>query len=111
MFTSTSAVCVTGLVVVDTATQLTTFGQVVVLMLIEIGGLGILTFATLFALFLSSGLGVGQMTFLKGVISEDSAGETLNTIKKILGISIFIQILGAITWAGCCFSANRIGSA
>ncbi len=96
LFTSTSAVCVTGLVVVDTATQLTTFGQVVVLILIEIGGLGILTFATLFALFLSSGLGVGQMTFLKGVISEDSAGETLNTIKKILGISIFIQILGAI---------------
>ncbi len=96
LFTSTSAVCVTGLAVVNTATHLTTFGQVVVLLLIEIGGLGILTFATLFALFLSSGLGVGQMTFLKDVVSEDSTAETLNTIKKILGLSVFIQVLGVV---------------
>ena len=47
-FTSTSAVCVTGLVVVDTGSHFTIFGQVVILLLIQLGGLGILTFSAFF---------------------------------------------------------------
>ena len=47
LFTATSAVCVTGLVVVDTGTYFTTFGQMVVISLIQLGGLGVMTFATL----------------------------------------------------------------
>ena len=51
LFTATSAVCVTGLIVVDTATYFTTFGQVIIMGLIQIGGLGILTFVTYFSYF------------------------------------------------------------
>lgn len=94
LFTSTSAVCVTGLIVVDTATHLSFFGQTVVLILIQLGGLGILTVATLFALFVSSGLGVGQKAMLKGSIGETSTHETFNTIKKIVGITLFIEAIG-----------------
>src|SRR4051794_2242761 len=52
LFTATSATCVTGLVVVDTGTTFTHFGQIVILSLIQIGGLGFMTFATLFAFLL-----------------------------------------------------------
>lgn len=96
LFTSTSAVCVTGLIVVDTATHLTMFGQIVVLILIQIGGLGLLTIATLFALYVSSGLGVGQMILLKGAIGETRTHETFHTIKRIVGITLLIEVLGAV---------------
>lgn len=96
VFTSTSAVCVTGLIVVDTATHLTLYGQIIVLVLIQIGGLGILTIATLFALFVSSNLGVGQMTLLKDSIGETRTSETFETIKRIVGITLLIEALGVL---------------
>ncbi|WP_409029517.1 TrkH family potassium uptake protein [Gracilimonas sediminicola] len=96
LFTSTSAVCVTGLIVVDTATHLTMYGQIIVMVLIQIGGLGLLTIATLFALFVSSGLGVGQMTLLKGAVGETRTSETFQTIKRIVGITLFIEACGAL---------------
>lgn len=96
LFTSTSAVCVTGLIVVDTATHLTLYGQIVVLVLIQIGGLGLLTIATLFALYVSSGLGVGQMNLLKGSIGETRTSETFQTIRRIVGITLLIEVVGAV---------------
>ena len=51
LFTATSATCVTGLVIADTLTQWTLFGQIIILLLIQIGGLGIVTFATFFSVF------------------------------------------------------------
>lgn len=96
LFTSTSAVCVTGLIVVDTATKFTVLGQVIIMILIELGGIGIITFATLFALFISSGLGVGQMMFLKDVLSEDRAQETFAMIKRIIGMTLFIETIGVM---------------
>ncbi|WP_020404794.1 TrkH family potassium uptake protein [Gracilimonas tropica] len=103
LFTSTSAVCVTGLIVVDTATHLTFFGQLVVLILIQIGGLGLLTIATLFALFVSSNLGLGQMMLLKGTIGETRTHETFQTIKRIVLLTLFIEGMGALgyylSWA------------
>ncbi|MTI89412.1 MAG: hypothetical protein FH748_15755 [Balneolaceae bacterium] len=96
LFTSTSAVCVTGLIVVDTATHLTMFGQIIILVLIQIGGLGLLTIATLFALYVSSGLGIGQMTFLKGTVGETRTSHTFQTIKRIVGITLFIEALGVL---------------
>ena len=58
LFTATSAVCVTGLTVVDTSTYWSTFGQVVIMLLIQVGGLGIMTLATLTALLLAHRLGL-----------------------------------------------------
>ena len=55
LFTSTSAVCVTGLIVVDTATHFTVFGQSIILILIQIGGLGIMTIASYFSYFFRGG--------------------------------------------------------
>lgn len=96
LFTSTSAVCVTGLIVVDTATHFTTVGQSIILVLIQLGGIGIITFATLFALFMSRGLGMGQRIFLKDVVSEDRAEETFATIKRIISLTLFIEAVGVI---------------
>lgn len=104
VFTSTSALCVTGLSVVDTATHLSRYGQIIILILIQVGGLGILTIATLFALFVSSDLGIGQMSFLKGVIGQNQTHETFSTIKRIIGITLFIEFLGFAgyyySWSG-----------
>ena len=104
LFTSTSAVCVTGLIVVDTATHFTTLGQSIILVLIQLGGLGIITFATIFAMFISDRLGVGQMMFLKDVLNEDRAQETFNTIKRIIGLTFFVEAIGVagyyVSWSG-----------
>ncbi|MCW9707421.1 TrkH family potassium uptake protein [Fodinibius salsisoli] len=104
LFTSTSAVCVTGLIVVDTATHFTTLGQSIILVLIQLGGLGIITFATLFAIFISDRLGVGQMMFLRDVLSEDRAHETFSTIKRIVGLTFFVEAVGVVgyylSWEG-----------
>lgn len=104
LFTSTSAVCVTGLIVVDTATHLTFFGQTTVLVLIQIGGLGVLTLATLFALYMTSGLGVGQMAFIKGTVGESRTSETFSTIRRVVGLTVLIELIGAtgyfISWHG-----------
>jgi len=96
LFTSTSAVCVTGLIVVDTATHFTTLGQMIILMLIQLGGIGIITFATIFALFISSGLGTGQMMFLRDVVDDERAHETFATIKRIIGLTLFVEALGVL---------------
>lgn len=56
LFTATSAVCVTGLIVVDTGTVFTLFGQTIILMLIQTGGIGIMTFASYFSFFFKGGL-------------------------------------------------------
>lgn len=105
LFTSTSAVCVTGLIVVDTATQFTLFGQIVILILIQIGGLGLLTIATLFALYVSSGLGVGQMMMLKGSIGQTKTHETFQTIKRIVALTLLIEAVGV---AGYYFSWQHL---
>jgi potassium uptake TrkH family protein len=96
LFTSTSAVCVTGLIVVDTATHFTILGQTIILILIQLGGIGIITFATLFALFMSRGLGMGQMNFLKDIVSENRAQETFATIKRIIGLTLLVETLGVV---------------
>ena len=98
LFTSTSAVCVTGLIVVDTARHLTVLGQLVVMMLIQLGGIGIVTFATFFAMFLRSGLGVGQLTFMREILGEESVNEIFGTLRRIIGLTLFIELLGAISF-------------
>ena len=94
LFTATSAVCVTGLIVVDTATHFTLYGQVIILSLIQLGGLGIITFATFILLFISGGLGVRQLSTLKDLVSEDNTSLAVNTLKRIVGFTLFAEIIG-----------------
>lgn len=98
LFTSTSAVCVTGLIVVDTATHFTLFGELVIMGLIQLGGIGIITFATFLFLFISGGLGVGQMNTLKNLIGEANTNLVTSTLKKVVGLTFIVELIGAISY-------------
>lgn len=76
-FTSTSAVCVTGLIVVDTGTYFTVFGQTIILFLIQMGGLGILTFASYFSYFFKGGTTFENQLSLSEMASGNKIGEVL----------------------------------
>ena len=96
LFTSTSAVCVTGLVVVDTGTYFSLFGQCIILALIQIGGLGIMTFASYFGYFFRGGTTYENQLMLSDMTSSNKLGEVFNTLKNIILITISIEIAGAI---------------
>lgn len=94
LFTATSAVCVTGLVVVDTATDWSTFGQVVILGLIQVGGFGIMTLASLLGLLLSRRLGLH--TRLATAASTRSVG--LGDLRSVLlGVGTVTVVVESIT--------------
>lgn len=97
LFTSTSAVCVTGLTSVDTATYYTKFGQIVIMLLFQIGGLGLMTFTTFFALFLSGGLGIKERIVLHDLLEEDNIGAITKVISYLTLITIVIEAIGAVT--------------
>ena len=96
LFTSTSAVCVTGLIVVDTGSYFTDFGQVVILLLIQIGGLGILTFASYFSYFFKGGSTYENQLALSDMTNSNKLGEVFSTIKSILLITFGIELVSAI---------------
>ncbi|WP_226390827.1 TrkH family potassium uptake protein [Penaeicola halotolerans] len=103
LFTATSATCVTGLIVVDTATYFTFKGQIVILLLIQIGGLGIVSFATFFAKFVSKGVGLRHQSMIQNFLSSESLFDARNLLKQIINITILIEALCAIgiylTWS------------
>ncbi len=96
LFTSTSAVCVTGLAVVDTGTYFTRFGQYVIMALIQIGGLGILTFASYFSYFFRGGSTYETQLVLSDVTSSRKLGEVFSTLKYILFITFGIELVAAV---------------
>ncbi len=95
-FTATSAVCVTGLIVVDTATYFTPLGQTIILLLIQLGGLGIMTFTSFFGYFFKGGSSFGNEFLLKEMLNEDKLGEIFRTLMKIIFLTFFIEIAGAL---------------
>lgn len=96
LFTSTSAVCVTGLIVVDTATDFTEFGQVIIMLLIQIGGLGILTFTSYFSYFFKGGSSYENQLSLGEMTNSQKIGEVFSTLKRILIITFTIELIGAL---------------
>ncbi|MEQ8908081.1 MAG: potassium transporter TrkG [Vicingaceae bacterium] len=96
LFTSTSAVCVTGLVVVDTGQHFTLFGQSIILVLIQIGGLGIMTIASYFGYFFKGGTTYENQLMLSDMTSSEKLGEVFSTLKKIIIVTISIEALGAL---------------
>lgn len=95
LFTSTSAVCVTGLIVVDTATYFTRFGQLVILGLIQIGGLGVMTLTTFIALFFAGGLGMRERVLIGDLIEEERLGQIKYTLIQIILTTFLIEAIGA----------------
>lgn len=96
LFTSTSAVCVTGLIVVDTATHFTTFGQSIILSLIQAGGVGILTFASYFSYFFKGRTSYENQLTLSNMTGSNKFGEVFSTFKKVILITLTIELFSAI---------------
>lgn len=95
-FTAVSAVCVTGLVVVDTATSFTIMGKVVILCLIQIGGLGIMTFTGFFSYVFTSSSSYRDRQMLKEIFSSQSMGSLFKVLTKIIFITFLTEIAGAL---------------
>ncbi|MDP3929727.1 MAG: potassium transporter TrkG [Bacteroidota bacterium] len=95
LFTSTSAVCVTGLIVVDTATHFTQLGQTIILILIQTGGLGILTFASYFSYFFKGGTSYENQLALGDISSSKKLGEVFSTFKYIILITVGIELFAS----------------
>lgn len=96
LFTSTSAVCVTGLAVVDTGKDFTVLGQTIIMVLIQIGGLGILTFASYFSYFFKGGTTYENQLALGDMTSSRKLGEVFSTLKNIILITFGIELFSGI---------------
>lgn len=96
LFTSTSATCVTGLVVADTLTQWTLFGQLVILLLVQIGGLGLITLATFFSVLLGRKISMKGKILAQESISDYSFADVIRMIKSVIRITICVELIGAI---------------
>ncbi len=96
LFTSTSAVCVTGLTVVDTAKHFTLLGQTIILVLIQIGGLGIMTFASYLTYFFRGGSSFENQLVLSQINQDQRLGEVFHTLKNIILTTLSIEALGAL---------------
>ena len=95
LFTSTSAVCVTGLTVIDVPTSLTTFGQVVLLLLIQLGGLGVMTFTCFFALSLTGRASFHNRFIIKDLVSVENMTDIFKTLKRIMYTTFTIEFVCA----------------
>lgn len=96
LFTSTSAVCVTGLIVYDTASYWSYFGQTVILILIQIGGMGVVTVAASFALLAGRKIGLGQRSTMQEAISAPSVGGIVRLTGFIIRGVFLIELIGAL---------------
>ncbi|MFK7694551.1 TrkH family potassium uptake protein [Paenibacillus sp. HJGM_3] len=99
LFTSTSATCVTGLVVVDTGTYFSVFGQVVIMILIQVGGLGFMTMATLIALVLRKRISLKERLILQEAMNQGSMEGIVRLIRKVLVYSLTIELTAALLYA------------
>jgi trk system potassium uptake protein TrkH len=96
LFTATSATCVTGLVVVDTGTHFTIFGQVVIVLLIQIGGLGFMSMATLLAFVLRKRITLKERLILQEALNQGSMEGIVRLFRKVLLYSLTIEGIAAV---------------
>lgn len=96
LFTSTSAVTITGLSVVNVGEAYTTFGQIVIMLLLQVGGLGFMTFAILAALSLSSNIRLKQQVMAQETIGQTSLAKVSFTIKGVFLYSLFFEAVGTV---------------
>lgn len=96
LYTSTSAVCVTGLIVLDTPVFFSTLGQVVVLILIQIGGLGYMTLSTLIALLVGQRISLRQRIVLQEALNQLTMSGLIRFVKRILWVTLGVEVIGGI---------------
>ena len=100
LFTSTSATCVTGLIVKDTGSDFTLMGQTVILTLIQLGGLGIVVFGAILALLLGQALNVRESVAMQDLLSARTLGKIGNIIAFIFLGTVVIEAIGAVLMFG-----------
>ncbi|WP_185872273.1 TrkH family potassium uptake protein [Blattabacterium cuenoti] len=96
LFTSTSAVCVTGLVVLDTAKDFTYLGKVIILILIELGGLGILTITSFFSYFFRDGFSFKEAIFVSNFLNTKTTNNVLSLAVKVVLFTLTIEFIGTL---------------
>lgn len=99
LFTSVSATCITGLTLFDTWTQFSGFGHAVILLLVQIGGLGFMTLAILFTFIMKKRIGLRHRTFLSEAISVDQIGGIVRLIRRILIGTLVFEAAGTVLLA------------
>lgn len=99
LFTATSAVCVTGLVVVDTGTHWNMFGQTVIMILIEIGGLGFMSFTTLIAIILGKKITLRERLILQDAMNTFNIQGLVKMVKYVLVFTVSVQFFGALLFS------------
>ena len=95
-FTATSATCVTGLVVFDTFLHWSGFGQAVILLLIQLGGLGLISFTTFFTLTIRRKLGIRDLQLANEYISNGSLKDVPRLLRLVVAVSFTVECLGAL---------------
>jgi len=107
LFTATSASCVTGLTVVDTGTFFSLKGQIIILLLIQLGGINIISFAAFFAILSKKMGGLKYQSILKDLLSADQLSDTRSLLRNILKWTIYIEVVGSVllyfSWASIPF--------
>ena len=99
LFTATSATCVTGLVSVDVPSTFTLEGQVIIILLIQVGGLGLMTLTSFFAMFFMGNTSIYNQLVVGDMISSNSLNSLLSTLLYILGFTLAIEGVGmAVIW-------------
>lgn len=96
IFTSTSAVCVTGLITLDTSTHWSLFGQTVIMILIEIGGLGFMTFTTLIAIIIGKKITLRERLVMQEALNTFGIQGLVNMVRYVIVFTLSVQFFGAI---------------
>ena len=96
LFTSTSAVCVTGLTVVDTATDFTFVGQSIILALFQLGGIGILTFTSFFAFFFRGSSSFKESLNTRDFIAHDGLKDVFRAALNVVIFTLGVEVVGAL---------------
>lgn len=96
IFTATSALCVTGLVVVDTSSVWSTFGQIIILLLIQIGGLGVMTAATLAPMIIGHRFSLKDRLLMRESLGEEGLSGVVRLTKSVFILTFSFELLGAI---------------
>ena len=99
LFTATSAVCVTGLVVVDTGSMLTRFGQIIILVLVQIGGLGFMSLAAMIAVLLGKRITINNRVVLKESLNHLSLQGIVQLVRYIVFLTLGVELIGALVLA------------
>lgn len=97
LFTSTSAVCVTGLVVLDTSKDFTQFGQLIIMLLIQVGALGIMTFTSFFVIISRGEGSIHNRMALKEVVNHKQFGKIIHIVYGILFMTFLFEFIGAVS--------------